>query len=190
MEVIEFNKVLAKALDIVELGVKKGYFDENRKEELNNKLISIFKNGIVYDLPGTAIYGMYSPSEKKLYFNAKVFKSEEEALVYILHEIKHGLDHYDDIIGFEYQDKGVGINEGATQRFATDMAEEILNMKFPREVQSSLGVRFNTHLDEYQIEDKLNELFCIAMGISMEELIKMQNDPQKEIPLKTIKAIK
>lgn len=180
MEIVEFNKVLSKSLDIVEIGIKKGYFDIDRKEELNNKLISIFKNGIVYDLPGTAVYGMYSPREKRLYFNAKVFKSEEEALVYILHEIKHGLDHYDVSIGFEYEDKGVGINEGATQRFATDMAEEILKMKFPKNIQSSLGIQFNTHLDEYQIEDKLNELFCITIGISMEEFIRMQNNPQKK----------
>ena len=180
MEIIEFNKVLAKASDIVDIGIRKGYFDERKKDELNNKLTSIFRNGIVYDLPSTSIYGMYSPSEKKLYFNAKVFKTEEEALVYILHEIKHALDHYDDTIGFEYQDAGVGTNEGATHRFATDMAEEILQKNFSRETQSSLGVRFDTHLDEYQIEDKLNELFCIAMGISMEDFIKMQNDPQKE----------
>ena len=180
MEVADFNKVLSKTLDIVEIGIRKGYFDDNRKEELNNKLITIFNNGIVYDLPGTAVYGMYSPSEKKLYFNTKIFKTEEEALVYILHEIKHGLDHYDESIGFEYQDKGVGINEGATQRFATDIAEEMLKIEFPKNVRSSLGIRFSTHLDEYQIEDKLNELFCIAMGISMKEFIKMQNDPQKE----------
>lgn len=180
MEVVDFNKVLSKALDIVDVGIKKGYFDENIKEELNNKLVAIFNNGIVYDLPGTAVYGIYSPSEMKLYFNAKVFKNEEEALVYILHEIKHGLDHYDESIGFEYQDKGVGMNEGATQRFATDVAEEILQIEFPRNIQSSLGIQFNTHLDEYQIEDKLNELFCIAVGISMNEFIKMQNNPQKE----------
>ncbi len=180
MEIVDFNKALSKALDIVDVGIKKGYFDENRKEELNNKLVAIFNNGIVYDLPGTAVYGMYSPSEKKLYFNAKVFKTEEEALVYILHEIKHGLDHYDESIGFEHKDKGVAMNEGATQRFATDVAEEILQIEFPRNIQSSLGIQFNTRLDEYQIENKLNELFCIAMGISMNEFIKMQNDPQKE----------
>ena len=180
MEIVEFKQVLSKALDMVDVGIKKGYFDESKREELNNKLISIFSNGIVYDLPGAAIYGMYSPSEKKLYFNAKVFKSEEEALVYILHEFKHGLDHYDEVIGFKYQDNGVGINEGATQRFATDMAEEILQIKFPRDIQSSLGIRFNTYLDEYQIEDKLNKLFCIAMEISIEDFIKMQNDPKKE----------
>ena len=27
MEVVDFNKVLSKALDIVDVGIKKGYFD-------------------------------------------------------------------------------------------------------------------------------------------------------------------
>ena len=178
MEILEFNKVLAKSLDIVDLGIKMGYFDPNKSEELNNKLVAIFNNGIEYDLPGTAVYGMYKPGEKKLYFNAKVFKNEEDALVYILHEIKHGLDHYDESIGFEVNDKNVGSNEGATQRFATDMAEAMLGVKFPRTIQTSLGIQINTHLDEYQIEDKLNELFCLAMGISLEKFIQMQNSPQ------------
>ena len=76
MDIVEFNKTLVKALDIVDIGIRKGYFDESRKGELNKKLISIIKKGVVYDLPGTAIYGMYSSGEKKLYFNAKVFESD------------------------------------------------------------------------------------------------------------------
>ena len=180
MEIKDFEKLLSKASQVVDIGVKKGYFEESRKEELNKKLTTLLNNGIVYDIPGRAIYGRYSSSEKKLYFNVKVFQSEEEALVYMIHEIKHGLDHYDDQIGFDHHNEGTGINEGATQRFATDITEEILQIKFPIENRSSLGIDLDTHLDEYQIEDKLNELFCIAMGISMEELIKMQNDPQKE----------
>ena len=180
MEIKEFKQLLTKAEQVVNIGVKKGYFEESRKEELNQKLTTLFNNGIVYDIPGRAIYGRYSSSEKKLYFNVKVFQSEAEALVYMIHEIKHGLDHYDDQIGFDQNNEGTGINEGATQRFATDITEEILQIKFPIENRSSLGINLDTHLDEYQIEDKLNELFCIAMGISMEELITMQNDPQKE----------
>lgn len=179
IEIIELNKVLAKALDIVDIGTEQGYFDETKKSELTNKLLTMFNNGIVYDLPGTAVYAMYSPGEQKLYFNTKVYKNEEEALVYVLHEIKHGLDHFDELIGFEYQNKGVGTNEGATQRFATDMAERMLHIKIPKKIKSSLGIRLYTHLDEYQIEDKLNELFCITMGISMEDFIQMQNDPEK-----------
>lgn len=68
MEVVDFNKVLSKSLDVVDVGINKGYFDENKKEELNNKLVTIFNNGIVYDLPGTSVYGMYSSSEKKIVF--------------------------------------------------------------------------------------------------------------------------
>lgn len=180
MEIKEFKQLLSKASQVVDIGVKKGYFEESRKVELNQKLTTLFNNGIVYDIPGRAIYGKYSPSEKKLYFNVKVFQNEEEALVYMIHEIKYGLDHYDAQIGFDHHNEGTGINEGATQRFATDITEEILQIKFPIENRSSLGIDLDTHLDEYQIEDKLNELFCIAMGISMEELITMQNDPQKE----------
>ena len=180
MEVAEFRNVLSKAITIVDEGIKKGYFDESRRDELNSKLLRVIRNGLVFDIPGTAIYGAYYPSEKRLVFNAKVFKNEEEALVYVLHEMKHALDHYDDCVGFEVGDSGVGMNEGATQRFATDLAEEILHIEIPRESHSSLGVNMTTHLDEYQLEDKINELFCIAMGISMEDFIRMQNDPKKE----------
>ena len=31
MEIIEFNKVLTKASDIVDVGIRKGYFDERKK---------------------------------------------------------------------------------------------------------------------------------------------------------------
>lgn len=51
---------------------------------------------------------------------------------YILHEIKHGLDHFNDCIGFENNNQFISINEGATQRFATDIAEEILSIKIPK----------------------------------------------------------
>lgn len=73
----------------------------------------MFKKGIVEDIQGKAIYGMYVINEKRLYFNAKVYKNEVEALTYILHEIKHGLDHFKDSIGFENNGQFVGINEGA-----------------------------------------------------------------------------
>ena len=68
------------------------------------------------------------------------------------------------------------MNEGATQRFATDIAEEILEEKIPETMQSSLGITLSTNLDEYQIEDKMNELFCKALGISREEFLRMQNE--------------
>ena len=42
--------------------------------------------------------------------------------------------------------------------------------------QTSLGIMLNTNLDEYQIEDKMNELLCMALGISQAEFLRMQNE--------------
>lgn len=182
MEKKEFQKILAKSLTIVDAGIKNGYFQENKKEELNSKLLTIFNNGIEYDIPGTAVYGVYVTSQKKLYYNAKVFKNEQEALIYILHEMKHGLDHFPDSIGFQKNNnaENVGSNEGATQRFATDIAEEILGEKIPETQQTSLGITLQTNLDEYQIEDKLNELLCKALGISKAVFLSAQNEENQE----------
>lgn len=182
MEIQKFKKILAQALDIVDVGIKKGYFQEDKREFLEDKLLTIIKNGIEYDIEGTAIYGQYVPNQKKLYFNAKVYKDEPEALIYVLHEVKHGLDDFGNSIGFDrnYDDQNVGINEGATQRFATDIAEEMLGEKIPETIQTSVGVSLKTNLDEYQIEDHLNELFCKALGISRAEFIRAQNEESQE----------
>lgn len=100
-----------------------------------------------------------------------------EALIYSIHEIKHALDAFGEKIGFEDEatHEGVGRNEGETQRFATDMAEEILGEKVEPTVQKSLGISLLTNLDEYQLEDRMNELFCKAIGISRAEFLRMQN---------------
>lgn len=92
--------------------------------------------------------------------------------------MKHALDDNELSIRFDLksEENGVGMNEGATQRFATDIAEEILEEKIPETMQSSLGITLSTNLDEYQIEDKMNELFCKALGISREEFLRMQNE--------------
>lgn len=182
MRVEEFNEVLNKSLNIVHVGIQKGYFKEEDKEILINKLLAVLKNGVARDISGTAIYGVYSSSQKRLYYNAKVFKDEKEALIYILHEMKHALDDNELSIGFDLksEENGVGMNEGATQRFATDIAEEILEEKIPETMQSSLGITLSTNLDEYQIEDKMNELFCKALGISRVEFLRMQNENNLE----------
>lgn len=180
MERREFQKVLAETLDIVDIGIKLGYFKEEKREELNAKIIEIFKNGIEYDIPGSVVYGQYVPSQKKLYYNAKIFKNKQEALIYVLHEMKHGLDHSGDSIGFEQNEKNVGSNEGATQRFATDIAEEMLGAKISETTQTSLGIKLQTNLDEYQIEDKINELFCKVLEISRADFLLAQNEENKE----------
>jgi len=125
---------------------------------------------------------VYVSDQKKLYFNAKVYKNEEEALTYMLHEMKHALDDSEESIGFDSKTShnGVGANEGATQRFATDMVEAILNVQIPETPHSSLGIQINTNLDEYQIEDKINELFCKAIGVSRAEFLQAQNEESKD----------
>lgn len=182
MRVEEFNEILNKSLNIVHVGIEKGYFKEEDKENLINKLVQVLKNGVARDISGTAIYGAYSSAQKRLYYNAKVFKDDKEALIYILHEMKHALDDNELSIGFDLksEENGVGMNEGATQRFATDIAEEILGEKIPETMQSSLGITLSTNLDEYQIEDKMNELFCKALGISRAEFLRMQNENNLE----------
>lgn len=177
MKVEEFQKVLEKSLSIIEIGIKKGYFKEEDKKVLTDKLLKVLKNGIVKDIPGNAIYGVYVSNQQRLYYNAKVFKNEQEALIYVLHEMKHALDDNEKSIGFDSKIKGegTGINEGTTQRFATDLAEEILQVEIPKTEQTSLGIMLNTNLDEYQIEDKMNELICNALGISRADFLKKQN---------------
>ena len=177
MKVEEFQKVLEKSLSIIEIGIKKGYFKEEDKKVLTDKLLKVLKNGIVKDIHGNAIYGVYVSNQQRLYYNAKVFKNEQEALIYVLHEMKHALDDNEKSIGFDSKIKGegTGINEGATQRFATDLAEEILQVEIPKTEQTSLGIMLNTNLDEYQIEDKMNELICNALGISRADFLKKQN---------------
>lgn len=177
MKVEEFNKILEKSLIIIDVGIQKGYFREEDRKELINKLHRVLKNGIVKDIEGNAIYGGYVPNQQKLYYNAKVFRDEQEALIYILHEMKHALDHNEMSIGFDsnIDNTGVGMNEGASQRFATDIAENILQVKISKTEQTSLGIMLNTNLDEYQIEDKMNELFCNALGISRADFLKIQN---------------
>lgn len=177
MKVDEFQKVLEKSLSIINVGIKKGYFKKEDKRVLTDKLLKVLKKGIVKDITGNAIYGVYVLNQQRLYYNAKVFKDEQEALIYVLHEMKHALDDNEKSIGFESktEDEGVGINEGATQRFATDIAEEILQVEIPKTEQTSLGIMLNTNLDEYQIEDKMNELICNALGISRADFLKKQN---------------
>ena len=177
MKVDEFQKVLEKSLSIINVGIKKGYFKKEDKRVLTDKLLKVLKKGIVKDITGNAIYGVYVLNQQRLYYNAKVFKDEQEALIYVLHEMKHALDDNEKSIGFESktEDEGVGINEGATQRFATDIAEEILQVEIPKTEQTSLGIMLNTNLDEYQIEDKMNELICNALGISRADFFKKQN---------------
>lgn len=178
MDVVEFKRdVLSKCKTVVDVGIKNGFFKESDRDRLSMTLKSLFDNGIKTDIDGDAIYGCYRPDTKSLEFNVKKYSDVQEALTYVLHEIKHGLDDIDGKIGFQMKNnEGIGRNEGATQRFATDMAEIMLGERFPEKEQTSLGITLNTKLDEYQLEDKINSLFCEALGISMVDFIRMQNE--------------
>lgn len=181
----KFEEVLEKCKNsIIDVGIKLGYFKQEDKLYLEEKLREILNNGIDLDIKGAAVYGYYDSKEKKLHYNPHVYKDEQEAMIYILHEMKHSLDQYPDRIGFQQLSNNfmVGANEGATQRFAIDMTEELLGRKIPQTMQKSLGVYLTTNLDEYQIEDKMNELLCNALGITKKEFISAQN----EVNLKTM----
>ena len=56
------------------------------------------------------------------------------------------------------------------------MMEEFTGNKAPINSYYELNVSFDTDMVRYQIEDKLNKLFCQALGIEQDELISMQND--------------
>ncbi len=184
MEKNEFQKIFAKrSLQIINTGIRKGYFEQEDEKRLTRKLLQVVENGIETNIDGTAVYGMYvyETIPKKLYYNAKVFENEKEALIYIIHEIKHALDEDETNIGFEEKEDniGVGMNEGASHRFATDIAEEILGEKIILTRQKCLGVEVDTNLDEYQIEDKMNEIMCKALGISRGEFLIAQNEKNR-----------
>ena len=192
MERKRFEEILEICKNnIIEVGIKKGYFRLEDKQVLEDKLRVILDNGIDLELTGDAVYGYYQSRGKKLHYNPGVYKDEQEAMIYILHEMKHGLDDSGYRIGFQenqsnpymmydYPFSFVGANEGATQRFAIDMTEEILGERIPQTQQKSLGIELTTNLDEYQIEDKMNDLMCRALKITKEEFMRAQNEPKQE----------
>ena len=71
MELIEYDKVLAKALaNIIDVGIRKQYFKSEDRLRLTKKLLEIADNVIETDIEGQAIYGWYDPYEKKLHYNS------------------------------------------------------------------------------------------------------------------------
>ncbi len=72
-------------------------------------------------------------------------------------------------------EKGIGQNESCTERFATDVAEEILGERIKSKKFQAIGLNFESNMPNYHIEHYLNRLLCKAMQISMGELLKAQN---------------
>lgn len=173
--------------NIIELGINKGYFDIDKKQQLQEKLSQVVQNEI-QELDDSQGLAFLNPNNNTFGFNLKQIKTEQEAIILVFHELKHLLDQYNDYdnehhidnshIGFHQQhsDFGKGQNESTTERFAVNMMEEFTGNKATIHSYNELNVSFDTDMVRYQIEDKLNKLFCEALGIEQDELISMQND--------------
>ena len=100
-------------------------------------------------------------------------------LDYYLDENRGYYDILKDHIGLQDKDgKGIGQNESSTERFATDVAEVILEKKVPVKKIDIIGLQLESNLCFYHIEDTLNEIFCNAIGLSRGELLQIQNETE------------
>lgn len=176
---------------IISFGIDKGYFDPSKKEKLENKLRNIINKDIQYldDSQGLAYF---NPNNQILGFNINQITTEGDAITLILHEEKHILDQHIDWdntkhidnshVGFHQQHSGIGIgqNESITDRFAIEMAKSFTNNNIRTTLFDTFNLIFQTDMVRYQVEDKLNQLFCKSIGITLDELISMQNDEKMD----------
>ena len=172
---------------IIPLGIDKGYFNPSKKEELENKLKSIIDKDI-QELDESQGLAYFNPNNQTLGFNINQIATEGDAIILILHEEKHILDQYFDWdnsehvdnshVGFYQQHSGIGIgqNESITDRFAINMATSFANNNIKATSFNAFNLSFQTDMVRYQVEDKLNQLFCSSIGITLDELISVQND--------------
>lgn len=139
MEISEFKRVFQIASSqIISTAIKLEYINPEKKEELELKLNEYLQNEVAYEMKYKEEAAEFNPNTHTMAFNVSKISSVQEALILILHEEKHILDYYvdegrgfyddlDDHIGLQDKDgKGIGQNESCTERFATDIAEEIL----------------------------------------------------------------
>lgn len=172
---------------IIPLGINKGYFNPSKKEELENKLKSIIDKDI-QELDKSQGLAYFNPNNQTLGFNINQIATEGDAITLILHEEKHILDQYFDWdnskhvdnshVGFHQQHSGIGIgqNESITDRFAINMATSFANNNIKTTSFNAFNLSFQTDMVRYQVEDKLNQLFSSSIGITLDELISVQND--------------
>lgn len=172
---------------IIKLGIENGYFDPNKKQELSNKLSNVINRGI-NELDDSQGLAYFNPNNQTLGFNLNQITTEGDAITLILHEEKHILDYFIDCdnithvdnshVGFHYQHSGNGIgqNESITDRFAINMAKLFTNNNIRTRTFDAFYLSFETDMIRYQVEDKLIQLFCTSTGITLDELISMQND--------------
>lgn len=160
---------------IVETAISLGYYNENQKKEMISRINHNLKNGIIFDSSNPEIYGAFVASEKAIHLNDKVLKDKLTLLIYFAHELIHAIDFDGKNHGFQSEDDyGIGINEGATQRKAENIVKKILQISPEIKMQNSIGCNLETDLDEYQIEDRFNQLYAKALGISFEDLLRKQ----------------
>lgn len=188
MEINQFRQVFQIASSkIVDTAIKLGYINPEKKEELDSKLNEYLQNEVAYEMKYKEEIAEFNPNTHTMAFNVSKISSAKEALILILHEEKHILDYYvdekkgffddlDDHIGLQDKDeKGIGQNESCTERFAIDVAEEIMGESIKSKKFKAIGLDFDSNMPNYQIEDYLNRLLCRAMQIPLSELLKAQN---------------
>ena len=182
----DFMRVFTDVTDkIISLGIDKGYFNPNKKEELEEKLRNII-NKDIQELDESQGLAYFNPNSQTLGFNINQISTRGDAITLILHEEKHILDQYFDWdntkhvdnshVGFHQQHSGIGIgqNESITDRFAIEMAKSFSDNNIRTTSFNAFNLSFQTDMVRYQVEDKLNQLLCASMGITLDELISMQ----------------
>ena len=78
--------------NIIELGINKGYFDIDKKQQLQEKLSQVVQNEI-QELDDSQGLAFLNPNNNTFGFNLKQIKTEQEAIILVFHELKHLLDH-------------------------------------------------------------------------------------------------
>lgn len=188
MEIGEFKRVFQIASSqIIDTAIKLGYINSEKKEELELKLNEYLQNEVAYEMRYKEEAAEFNPNTHTMAFNVSKISSVQEAMILILHEEKHILDYYvDEKRGFfdelydhvGIQDKdgnGIGQNESCTERFAVDVAEEILGETIESKNFQAIGLNFDSNMPNFHIEDYLNRLLCEAMQIPMGDLLIAQN---------------
>lgn len=179
----EIMKIILKNLNkIIETAIELGYYTENQRKEIEYRILHNVKNGIMWCNENPEIYGVFVADRQAIYLNDEVLKDELTVLIYFAHELIHAIDFDGKNQGFKSGDDniGIGIEEGATQRKAETIVKKILNIKPVIKEQESIGCKLETDLDEYQIEDKFNQLYAKALGISFEHFLKLQGKSNNE----------
>jgi len=207
---IEQIKIFLNGLEIkiIDSAIKLGLYQKEEREKLLNRfkehveIIDFFSDNSLNHQPKDSftdndyrVYAFYRRGG--IYINADVFCNKsvneefikENLLEYFAYELFHALNDIGYEIGIdrsgynekkEYIYNNVGSNAGAAQRMAQMVKTDILNKPLQTQLKQSLGVNLNTDLNEYQIEDYLNQLFCKAQNIPYIDFLASINQDSRE----------